>query len=153
MQIKNEICVVCGCAFNPRRGKLYCSAACKQTSYLAKNELRRQKQFDIDPNKHITLNFNEWIDFQELLEEQGLDENMSMLQFFYIRLLFDVPYERESMLQHIQAFFEAFSRSFDDKNSNLNTQIKLFGHMIENQQVKFISSDFSFKPIVVFRKE
>lgn len=61
-KIKNHVCIICGAAFKqPRAGKLFCSARCKQFQYYHKEEIKEleQSQKGINNEAH-RLNIKEF---------------------------------------------------------------------------------------------
>jgi hypothetical protein len=153
--VKNNQCVICNKPIKPHLGKMYCSDSCKQAAYYAKIKAEKRKEFDYEKTKIITVNIEEWLDFMQLTESDDFEDEELILYlninfFFFVRLMFKIPYERHMMRQLFEEFWNTFYAKLRDRNSSLNIKLKQFSHMIENHQVIFISTDFKFMPKVEY---
>jgi hypothetical protein len=156
--VKNNQCIICNKPIKPRLGRMYCSDACKQSAHYAKLKAGKMKEHDYDRNKIITVNIAEWLDFKLLTEQQEFEDEeltqfLDMNFYFFVRLMFNVPYERQMMRLLFEEFWHTFYDKVRERNSNLNIKLKQFSHMVENHQVVFVSTDFKFMPKVEYTEK
>lgn len=141
MKTKNTKCIICDNEFQLRRGKLYCSNACKQDAFRNKNDLLHEQIEGNNTmlNLYYTFNMAEWYDFKKIFKERGMDH----VEYFFIRLLFDIPYERKALKRLFNEFFDV-NYDYERKNKFLYKKYCQFKQLIASGNVKFIETDLSF---------
>ncbi len=67
--MKNDSCIICGEEFTPRKGKMYCSNACKQQGHLRKKIIEKETNLKepVNPDEKIKK------EYSGLMEEKNFE--------------------------------------------------------------------------------
>ncbi|HBS87726.1 MAG TPA: hypothetical protein DEA97_14280 [Bacteroidales bacterium] len=138
-EIENSMCVECGKEFEPRKGKLYCSDACKQKAYGRKKTTNEKEKTKMEEKMNIPILYK--VKYSEFLEyNTKYKDEMSIELFSFLRTKITGNYTVELFSSYYSSLYDTGSidRMYNDTTSVFYKKFQEFLSLFHGGNIEIV---------------